>query len=165
MNSSGHICLAMLGSSITAASVILAAPGHADFNYARFQSPSGDIMCVMQRNHDRDDPASYGKGEGTCQVQHPTYAMPPRQYVGGDGRPSTCWSAEWGSQISLPEGVPPHLDCIGDVVALPPLPTLDVGQSKSLGAITCTSEPSAVTCTDASSGRFFRVSRDSYQLG
>ena len=33
------------------------------------------------------------------------------------------------------------------------------------GKITCDSEPSGVTCTDTSTGHFFRVSGESYQLG
>jgi hypothetical protein len=35
----------------------------------------------------------------------------------------------------------------------------------SIGAITCDSEPSGVTCTNSSTGHFFRVSRESYELG
>ena len=143
----------------------LAATAHADFNYRRFQSPSGDILCVMLRDHDINDQANYGKGEGTCQVQDPTYAVPPRQYVAGDGQLGFCYLAGWGSQFSVLQGSPPHLDCVGGVLVWPPLPTLEYGQAISFGAITCASEPSAMTCTDTSSGRFFHVSRDSYQLG
>jgi uncharacterized protein DUF6636 len=157
---------ALIASSTLAAIIALPATAHADFNYRRFQSPSGDILCVMLRNHDINDPANYGKGAGTCQVQDPTYAVPPRQYVAAaDGQLGFCFLSEWGSQFSLLQGSPPHLDCVGNALLLPPLPTLDYGQAMSLGAITCASEPSAMTCTDTSSGRFFRVSRDSYQLG
>jgi len=164
--------LALIASSMVAASMTLPATASADddvFNHRRFQSPSGDIVCVMLRNHSKFDQAGYGTGEGTCQVQYPTYAPPPRQYVGLDGRPSTCWLSGWGYRLSLPEGWPPHLDCVGDELLNPinpqPVSTLEYGQTESLGAITCASEPSAMTCTDTSSGRFFRVSRDSYQLG
>jgi len=31
--------------------------------------------------------------------------------------------------------------------------------------MTCDSEPSGMTCTDSSTGHFFRISRESYQLG
>jgi hypothetical protein len=122
---------------------------------------------VMLRNHDiYGDQADYGKGSATCQVEYPTYAAPPRQYVGLDGRPSTCWLSGWGYRFSLPEGWPPHLDCVGDdLIPPPPRQTLEYGQTESLGAITCASEPSAMRCTDTSSGRFFRVSSDSYELG
>jgi hypothetical protein len=43
--------------------------------------------------------------------------------------------------------------------------TLDYGQTRSVGVMICASEASGVTCTDTSTGHFFRVSRDSYQLG
>ena len=158
--------LALIASSTLAATITFPATAHADDNYRRFQSPSGDILCVMQRNHDTNDQANYGKGEGTCQVQYPTYASPPPQYVAVDGSLSACYLLGWGSQFSLPQGSPPHLDCVGGDLMYPPqLPTLEYGQATSLGAITCASEPSAITCADTSSGRFFRVSRDSYQLG
>jgi hypothetical protein len=157
--------LALIASSTLAATIALPATAHADFDYRRFQSPSGDILCVMLRNHDINDPARYGTGEGTCQVQDPTYAVPPRQYVGGDGQLGTCDMQNWGSTFALPQGSPPHLDCVGGALVPPPLPTLEDGQAMSLGAVTCASEPSAMTCTDTSSGHFFRVSRDSYQLG
>jgi hypothetical protein len=122
-------------------------------------------VCTVLRNHSMNEPQAYGEGVGTCQVQAPAYAPPPREYVGGDGRPSTCFLAGWGSQITLTEGRAPNLDCVGGNLVWPPLPVLAYGQSVSLGAITCSSEPTAVACTDTGSGRFFRMSRDSYQLG
>lgn len=83
--------LALIASTL-AATIAVAATAHADDNYRRFQSPSGDILCVMLRNHDINDPADYGKGEGTCQVQGPTYAVPPRQYVAAaDGQLGFCF--------------------------------------------------------------------------
>jgi hypothetical protein len=42
---------------------------------------------------------------------------------------------------------------------------LDDAQSGSAGAITCSSEQPAMRCTDVSTGHFFRVSRESYELG
>ncbi len=44
-------------------------------------------------------------------------------------------------------------------------PMLNGTQEPYAGAITCSSEQSAVKCTDASTGHFFRVSRESYELG
>jgi hypothetical protein len=44
-------------------------------------------------------------------------------------------------------------------------PTLDYGQTHSRFTFTCDSEQSDMTRTDSSTGHFFRVSRDSYQLG
>ena len=155
--------------SITALALIaspkLAPAAHADFNHYRFQSPSGDIVCVLLRNPNHWDQANYGKGDGTCQVRDPAYEVPSRQYVAADGQTSTCYLALWGRQFALPQGQPPHLTCTGSELVGPPLETLDYGQTRSLGTITCASEPTAMTCTDTSTGRFFRVSRDGYQLG
>jgi hypothetical protein len=43
--------------------------------------------------------------------------------------------------------------------------TLGYDQSLSLGTITCVSEYTGMTCTDSSTGHYFRVSRDGYVLG
>ena len=85
--------LALIASSTLAATITVPATAHADDNYRRFQSPSGEVLCVMLRNHDDiNDPANYGKAEGTCQVQDPTYAVPPRQYVAAaDGQLGFCF--------------------------------------------------------------------------
>jgi hypothetical protein len=159
--------LALIASSTLAAIIMVPATAHAYGNYRRFQSPAGDIVCVMQRNHDVNDQANNGAGAATCHVQDRAYAVPPPQYVAPDGTLGACYYPGWGSQFSLLQGWPPHLDCVGNLLTYvpQPLPTLEYGQAESLGAITCASEPSAVTCTDTSTGRFFRVSRDSYQLG
>jgi hypothetical protein len=42
---------------------------------------------------------------------------------------------------------------------------LNYGQTRSAGAITCDSERPGMTCTDSGTGHFFRLSRESYQLG
>jgi Family of unknown function (DUF6636) len=128
--------------AIAAAAIALPVTAHAD-PAGSFQSPSGNIVCLM------------GADAVRCQVQQHTYAVPP---------PGSCHLGGWGSQFALKPGDPPYLECVGGVLAVPPMPTLDYGQTRSVGAITCDSEPSGVTCTDAGTGHFFRVSRDSYQL-
>jgi hypothetical protein len=45
------------------------------------------------------------------------------------------------------------------------LAVLGYGQTRSLGSITCDSEPADMTCTDSSTGHFFRVSQQSFQIG
>jgi hypothetical protein len=44
-------------------------------------------------------------------------------------------------------------------------PMLDDARAQSAGVIACSSEQSAVKCTDVSTGHFLRVSRQSYELG
>jgi hypothetical protein len=45
------------------------------------------------------------------------------------------------------------------------VPILEYGQTSSAGSITCDSEPEGMTCTDISSGHYFRMSRESNELG
>jgi hypothetical protein len=49
---------------------------------------------------------------------------------------------------------------------MPPVnETLAYGQARTFGSITCDSESSGMTCTDSSTGHYFRISRDTYELG
>jgi hypothetical protein len=132
-----------------AATIALPPTAHADPD-GSFQSPSGKILCVLTTAINR------GAATAACQAQGHTYTPPPA---------ADCHLGGWGSQINLDQGDPPRFRCVGGVLATPPMPTLDYGQSRSAGTITCTSEPSGVRCTDSSTGHFFRLSRESYDLG
>jgi hypothetical protein len=144
--------LALIATAMGAATIGLAGLAHAD-DEIDFRSPSGDIVCAMARGHDINDPAHYGQGGVACQVKH-TYPQPPLP-----GCPLA------GREYDLDQGTPPSLGCQGGVLVDPPPPTLDYGQTRSVGTITCDVEPSGVTCTDSSTGHFLRLSRDSYEMG
>ena len=123
----------------------LAAIAHAD-DTITFQSPSGNVRCDIF-----DSPVL----EALCQIGDYTYATPSA---------SPC---DVGHDFRLDQGKPAYLSCRYSALnsGFGPWPTLNYGQTRSLGAMTCDSEPSGVTCTDTSTGHFFRVSRESYQLG
>ena len=144
--------LALIATATVAATIGLAGTAHAD-DAANFRSPSGDVVCVMTPGHYINDQAPYVKGAVACQVKH-TYPQPPLP---------DCPVA--GREYDLVQGAPASLGCQGGVLVDPPPPTLDYGQTRSVGTITCDVEPSGVTCTDSSTGHFMRLSRDSYQLG
>jgi hypothetical protein len=144
--------LALITTATVAATICLAGSAHAD-DEIDFRSPSGDVVCAMTQGHDIDDQAHYGKGAVACQVKH-TYPQPPLP---------DCPVA--GRSYDLNQGTPPSLECQGGAIVGSPPPTLDYGQTRSVGTITCDVEPSGVTCTDSSTGHFLRLSRDSYQLG
>ncbi len=122
-----------------------AAVAHAD-PFEQFQSPSGDVTCVM---------AAFGGDapRASCGVAEPSYVMPPR--------PRSCVGA-FGDQIDLVQGSPPAMVCHTDTTRGIGLPTLPVGETRSVAALSCTSEAAAITCTDSSTGHFFRISRTSY---
>jgi hypothetical protein len=91
----------------------------------------------------------------------------PASTVGPFGRP--CNFDFGGLQIYVSQGKPAMLGCYeGSGNFKYPKPsqqTLEYGQQYSRGAITCESQPSGVTCTDTVTGHFFRISRESYELG
>ena len=145
--------LALIATATVAATIGVAGTAHADEG-TDFQSPSGDVLCAMTVGHDINDQAHYGKGAVDCQNLHRTYPQPPLP---------DCPVA--GRSYDLVQGAPASLGCTGGLIADPASPTLDYGQTRSVGTITCDVEPSGVTCTDSGTGHFMRLSRDSYQLG
>ena len=139
---------AVVATATVAASIALPATAHAGVPPA-FQTPSGNIMCWMAEN------------TSACRIVDYTYSVQPL--------PADCSSPGWPSTFWLHEGEPPSLKCNqdppGSYHGLRTDTTLDYGQTRSVGVMTCDSEPSGVTCTDTGTGHFFRVSRDSYALG
>ena len=149
--------------SIAAAATVLplAASAHADDTSYRFLSPSGDIGCDME-----DDAG--GTLFAVCKIQEHVWVAPPSEYCQQAAVPGATGGL--GSDLQLRQGNPPCVGFSMDQFFWPPdplanYPTLGYGQTHSLGTITCDSEPSGVTCTDSSTGHFFRMSRDFYQLG
>ena len=70
----------------------------------------------------------------------------------------------WGDSTVLDQGSAAIMSCHTDSEFDPNLPVLDYGETRSIGPITCRSEPSGITCTDSTTGHDFRIARDSYEL-
>ncbi|WP_073878276.1 hypothetical protein [Mycobacterium paraffinicum] len=141
-----------MGAKMIAAVPVLAAAtvagrAHAD-PFFHFQSPSGDVTCVMAQFEGIAPRAS-------CGVTDPAYVMPPR--------PQSCMGA-FGDQVDIVQGSWPAMVCHTDTTRDTGLPTLQVGDTRSVASLTCKSEPAAVTCTDSSTGHFFRLSREAFNL-
>jgi hypothetical protein len=138
--------LALIATSIVAATIAFAATASAGVA-PTFKSPSGNIACWVA-----DDDAG-------CQVLDHTYASWP----GGCSSPAIA-------NFSLGQGKPVELHCDSTIPGIKypatyGAPTLDYGKTYSVGVMSCDSEPAGVTCTDGSTGHFFRVSRESYEVG
>jgi hypothetical protein len=146
-------------------SILGTAPVHADSPLpGRFQSPSGNIACAVGIGP--QGPMT-GKGAAGCEIRDYTWTA------------ATCpGGAGLLDHFLLNQGEPAHLICDANTdpqtkqpipghntLFVPGLPTLDYGQTRSAGPITCDSEPSGIKCTDSSTAHFFQVSRDSYQVG
>jgi hypothetical protein len=126
--------------------VASSAPVRAE-TYYQFQSPSGNVGCAM---------GSLGnKAFASCEVTDRTWEAPPR--------PDRCEGA-WGDRITLYQGTPPNLVCSSDSLRSSDFPTLRYGNAWPVNPISCVSEPTGIACTDAVTGHYFRMSRDSYEL-
>ncbi|MEV3902575.1 hypothetical protein AB0K11_09650 [Mycobacterium sp. NPDC050551] len=151
--------------AIAAATVALAAistmpaTAHADEHRMNFTTPSGNIRCVLDRD----------RGESPyviCQLENVDYVVPPGVAHDADGAPCPSDTGS-GNDVMLMQGEPGYIRCSYASIStgVPDWPTLEYGDTIISGAIACDSESSALTCTDTSSGHFFRVSRLAYELG
>jgi hypothetical protein len=98
--------------------------------------------------------ASGGDTAARCEVVEHSWVTPP---------PPDCHMNS-GDRFYLKQGGDAGLGCYGQEFPSAD-ETLAYGQARSLGALTCESEYTGITCTDSSTGHYFRVSRDSYELG
>jgi hypothetical protein len=112
-----------------------------------FRSPSGNINCTMF--------TSRGQNIARCEVIDHTWVAPTR---------STDCHLNWDDRFELTEGSAAAFNCYGQEFPTPEQ-TLAYGQTRSLGTIMCDSEYTGMTCTDSSTGHYFRVAREIYQLG
>jgi len=140
------VAIAVISVTSVATAFRLAAVAHAD-SYYQFQSPTGNIDCAEGVLNDQ--------AFALCEIRDHTWTAPPR--------PQACEGA-WGDRIGMEQGEAPSLGCHSDTVRGSGLDTLGYGESRSAGPITCDSEPSGLTCTDSSTGHFFVIARDSYEL-
>jgi len=138
---------------VGAAAIDSAGSAQANPYSAQFQSPSGDISCNLV-NYPPTDKLGFGKNFVQCDIVNQNW-VPPRPPPGG--------RADATSTVVLMRG---QLPIVGyGPGALAALDPVNYDQPLSAGVIACRSEQSAVKCTDTSTGHFFRVSKESYELG
>jgi hypothetical protein len=139
--------------AIAALTIGSAGSSHANPFAEQFQSPSGDISCNLV-NYPPTDKLGFGKNFVQCDIVNQSW-VPPRPPPGG--RPDAT------STVVLMRGQLPIVGYSpGTLAASDPV---NYDQPLSAGAIACSPEQSAVKCTDTSTGHFFRVSHESYELG
>jgi hypothetical protein len=132
-----------------------AAVAHADdYTSYEFGDPSKNIACMLRLlPSGRPDPDNTVQ----CDIDKHTW-------VGPQSGPGPCPQNE-GYIFMLRQAGAPEISCLNGSV-LPTIYTvLEYGQTRTAGAITCNSEPSGMTCTNTNTRHFFRLSRDSYQVG
>jgi hypothetical protein len=155
--------ISALGAAVGAAAPVVlffgASTAHADDNYQQFACASGNIRCILEGG-DALRPLAI------CQIGDRTYAVPPGSDRDQNGAPCPPGS-DRGRDFRPDQGQAAYVTCTYSALGsgIGGWPTLGFGETRSLGTVTCSSQPVGMTCTDASSGHFFRVSRESYELG
>jgi hypothetical protein len=145
--------IAGMCTAIAAATISFAANSHANPFSAQFQSPSGDISCNLV-NYPPTDKLGLSKNFVQCDIVNQNWVPPRPPPQGHDDATST---------VVLMRGQLPIVGYGPGTLAASDLVNYD--HPLSAGAITCSSEQAAVKCTDVSTGHFFRVSQESYELG
>jgi hypothetical protein len=145
--------VALAGTAIAAATIGSAATSHANPFSDQFHTPSGNISCNLV-NAPPQDTHSLGQNFVQCDIANHSWVPP---------RPPPPDRADATSTFVLMRG---HLPIVGySPGTLADMDPMDIGQVRYGGAITCSSEQSAMRCTDVGTGHFFRVSQESYELG
>jgi hypothetical protein len=113
--------------------------------------------------------AAIGKGGSSahlyCAIDAHTFQSPTSNAASSD----RCGNEKlW---FNMQQGMEPLVVCDGDgtitgpLLHRPGLWTLGYGQSLGAGAIACDSETTGMTCTDSSTGHYFHISQESYEIG
>lgn len=110
---------------------------------AGFQTPSGNIYCLLQENN-----------ELRCQLSENTAKLPPQ--------PKDC-NLDWGSSFGMDlKGKATRL-CYGDTIANANYPVLAYGKTWRKQGFTCVSKTSGVTCTNQAK-RGWQISKTAQKL-
>ncbi|WP_431299924.1 DUF6636 domain-containing protein [Tabrizicola sp. BL-A-41-H6] len=125
--------------------LVLAGPAAAQ-DYVGFQSPTGNIHCMIYRDA--------SGAEARCDLRDlvPSYREAP---PGCD--------LDWGLAFAVGARGAGVLACVGDTVIDPGNPVLVYGDAVSLGGISCVSAETGMTCTNGQ-GHGFQVARARQRL-
>ena len=115
--------------------VMLAAPAWAETQY--FQSPSGNIVCVIEQQNIESVRCDLG-------VDRQSYTA----------RPAAC-QGRWGRSFGVAETGMGFLNCVTDLIRAPrDAVVLPYGVALDVDGIICRSETTGMTCTNRDGGGF-----------
>lgn len=116
--------------------VALTIASTASAKLVQFRTPSGNIGCIGETI----------KAENSirCDIRNRSWSPPPK--------PASC-ELDWGQGLNLNRLGRARFVCAGDT-ALNTGPKLAYGTSKKIGAITCVSRTTGLTCTNAAKHGF-----------
>jgi hypothetical protein len=136
------LALALVLATATATSS--ASAGHAKFpKLFPFQSPSGNIGCILSKRGVR------------CDIREHSWPTPPK--------PSSC-DVDYGQGVAVDGHGRASYVCAGDTVLDPSSPTLGYGDRISKGRFRCASKTKGMRCVNRETKDGFFLSRDSVHL-
>lgn len=109
---------------------------------SNFQSPTGNIACVI------------GSGTTRCDIADRSFKLPPK--------PANC-DLDWGQGLSFTGNSGAEIVCAGDTTLNPEAPALGYGEVTRVGPVLCQSAPQGMSCANSKSGHGFFLSRERYQ--
>jgi hypothetical protein len=125
--------------ALVAVAAVLAADASPASALTFFQSPSGNIGCVI------------GKGNGVrCDIRERDWQPPPK--------PASC-PLDWGHAIAVGRRGRGHFVCAGDTT-LGEGRRLGYGKAIRRGRFRCVSRRSGMRCANRRNGHGFKLSRD-----
>jgi hypothetical protein len=98
---------------------------------------------------------TFGSGGARCDIAKRTWSAPPR--------PSSC-PLDYGQGLEVNGSSRGRFTCAGDTALNPSGTPLPYGEASKVGAFTCVSETTGMTCTNAGSGHGFFISIASYRM-
>jgi hypothetical protein len=127
---------------VTAALAIVPASASAKIKF--FQTPSGNIACVL------------GAGLARCDIQEHSWTAP--------SPPASCMDLDYGNGLQVVGGHPGSYVCAGDTVFSPNNPVLHYGDKITVNRFRCKSKPTGVRCVNRNSMHGFFISRERVNL-
>ncbi len=134
---------AVAAAAVGILSMVIAAPASAVTHLKQFQSPSGNIGCVLTNR--------FGT-EARCDIGNRSWASPKK--------PASC-DLDYGNGLAIGARGRAHFVCAGDT-ALHQGPKIAYGHRVRLKPFTCKVSTAGVRCANAHGHGFF-LSRQSYR--
>jgi hypothetical protein len=126
------------------AAALAIVPASASAKVKFFQTPSGNIACVL------------GAGIARCDIQEHSWTAPPP--------PASCQDLDYGNGVQVFKGHPGQYVCAGDTVFAPDNPVLGYGDKITVNRFRCKSKPTGVRCVQRKSKHGFFISRERVSL-
>jgi hypothetical protein len=136
----GRLAISLLACAALAA----ATPPAALAKFTFFETPSGNVGCVIN-----------GKG-ARCDIQDHAWSTPPT--------PPSCVDLDYGNGVEVGKHGRGRYVCAGDSVFSPNADVLPYGERISAKRIRCASKRKGVRCVNLASDHGFFISRSEVRL-